>query len=87
MFAFSDIDASHEILLGRGFGGVATFVKKNVCLEAMSVAKIYEGCAGIKLKFTSGYTALLVNLYLPCDTGVNVCQTASLLANIADFLS
>ena len=30
LFAFSDIDASHEILLGRGFGGVATFVKNIV---------------------------------------------------------
>ena len=87
MFGFSDIDASHEILLGHDFGGVATFVKKNVCLEIMSVAKICKGCASIKLKFTPGYTALLVNLYLPYDTGANVCQNASLLANIADFVS
>ena len=53
----------------------------------MSVAQICKGCAGIKLKFTPGYTALLVNLYLPCDTGANVCPTVSLLANIADFVS
>ena len=53
----------------------------------MSVAEICKGCAGVKLKCTPGYTALLVNLYLPCDTGANLCQTASLRANITDFVS
>ena len=62
MFAFSDFDASHKIMLSRRFGDVATFVKKNVCLEVMSVAKICKGFVGIKLKFTPSSTALLVNL-------------------------
>ena len=53
----------------------------------MSVAKICKGCGGKKLKFTLSYTALLINLYQPCDAGAKVCQTASLLANIADFVS
>ena len=49
-------------MLSRRFGDVATFVKKNVCLEVMSVAKICKGFVGIKLKFTPSSTALLVNL-------------------------
>ena len=70
----SGIDSNKDILVGRPYGGVAILYNK---MYANYVTVLKTGsrrlCA-IKLCLPSGFSCILISVYLPCDTYSNTAS-------------
>ena len=67
----SGIDSTSAILKGRPYGGVAILYKKNIAKYVTSIDISYIRVCGIILKLSSGYSILVLCVYMSCDNYSN----------------